>query len=160
MFEPICERAVTAAINLAIGVALTSIVPAASLAGITSCTSDADCLDPSRPQCVDGTCEPIDTTCQSDADCLLPERPFCDMSTSMCVANLPTPTATATATQVPEGGACTSPAECASGVCREGLCAAAASPAPAVSTAGYFAAASALLLIAFLAIARRSTRRL
>jgi len=66
----------------------------------------------------------------------------------------------ADATEVPEGGACTSPGECASGVCREGVCAAAASPAPAITSGGYLAAASALLLIAFLAIARRSTHRL
>ncbi len=64
-----------------------------AFAGGPPCTTDADCTDPARPQCMAGVCEGLPIVCQSDADCSDPTRPQCDSGTCQatsgaCASNL------------------------------------------------------------------------
>jgi len=90
-----------------------------------------------------------------------------------------TPTATPTNTGIPQGGACSTPAECATGFCADGVCCntacnpdfgrcdlpgqrgtcAGISPAPALTPRAIAVAAALLLGVAAFALRRRSVRR-
>ncbi len=140
------------------------LAPTTASAGGNPCTSDADCLDPSRPVCVNGFCQPLEEQCQSDADCLDPLLPVCDTTSGLCIAMQATPTATATATPtatatlVPDGGSCSNASECESGFCDGGTCAEVTSPAPAISGTGLYFAAATLVLVGSIATIRRRRR--
>ncbi len=50
----------------------------------TVCTTDADCLDPARPFCINNCCSASPIVCTSDSDCTDPVFPTC--VNNMCVA--------------------------------------------------------------------------
>jgi len=88
----------------------------------------------------------------------------CDADTVSCVpagtpASTPTSTATSTPTKtpVPNGGACMTPSDCASGNCVDGTCVGAPAAAPAASNGGLVAMVIALLIAAFVALRWRQT---
>jgi hypothetical protein len=68
-----------------------------------------------------------------------------------------TTTATPTRTLVPTGGACSSPEECASGVCRDGRCVRAPAGAPALTPWGLLAAVVLLAGSGLWALRRRAS---
>lgn len=77
---------------------------------VAECGTDADCTDPSRPSCIAGACTATPTVCTTDSDCQDPVRPFC--SAGSCVAS---------------PGACTTDADCvdpAQPFCAAGFCSA------------------------------------
>ncbi len=57
-------------------------------AAAAGCSSDADCTDPSLPKCnfVTMTCEAVPPPCSSDLDCTDPSKPVCNTDTMMCEA--------------------------------------------------------------------------
>ncbi len=82
-------------------------------------------------------------------NCLFPDTffPGGTCSDGNC---LPAPTPTL----VPDGGACTSPSECQSGICTGGVCRPRAAPAPAASQRGLLLALMALIGVAVVSLAR------
>lgn len=62
--------------------------PTIAEAGLDTCTSDADCTDPSKPKCNQSTsmCEALPVNCTSDIDCTDPSFPICDLLTGQCMA--------------------------------------------------------------------------
>lgn len=59
------------------------------LAVDTTCTTDADCTDPTKPLCGDtGMCEAPPDLCVSDTDCEDPAFPICEIDTGMCVEEI------------------------------------------------------------------------
>jgi len=68
-----------------------------------SCSSDADCTDPSKPQCgMDGMCQALPIACQTDADCTDPEFPICGPD-QMCIAEMDTASLTINNVTIPSG---------------------------------------------------------
>lgn len=131
------------------------------------------------PTCF-GLCPP-GMVCRPGEGCLCVLRqPSSTPTTTPTETPTPTPTVTPTETKVPQGGSCTTPSQCSTtfcedGVCcdtactepaevcnledQEGICTLVSAPAPAASRTGLLATIVILLAVAAFALVRRREGR-